>query len=589
VNGLDDAHRRIVKTVHYGAFDATTVSEYDGLERVVAYTGPTSNRTAFSYNAAGLLDSAAIPGAGAIAMNVYTNGSLAEITLPGGSRIQMEYSAAGLTTNRLLDPVGNLVDEETYFHDREGRVAERSRGPAGATLGYDTAGQIAWVSGFGPAEAYHYDAAGNRTQGPGAGDDFAFNALNQVTNAPGASYLYDINGNLARRVRTGVTNVFTFDEDNRLVAIGDGSGGEIARYAYGAEGHRLMKVVGGVTNYFLYEPFGLVAEFDAAGGVIREYGHLPGNLTGGWPLHLRTPDAVYYYFNDRMGAPLRLVSASGATVWSADRATWGAATVDGTPAISNPLRFSSQYYDEESGLHYNTQRYYDPETGRYISRDPIEEGGGLNTYLFAANDPFNRLDPFGLEWSTVNCHQLQFKLGAGATVIIGFEASANLSGQMCDCCNFNDNKNTYRARDYLKVAINSEVKLKIGLGGKVDLGVLGVDWGFGFVVYNSKSSTGFAKNCGDDYSGVEMFKEEKRSIGLTPYVSVALGLGIAESAGSRLEVAVKRSISRRGYKADFKLSYVQSHKKEYKAGPLTYIREVESQRKLMGYQLYIPF
>lgn len=60
--------------------------------------------------------------------------------------------------------------------------------------------------------------------------------------------------------------------------------------------------------------------------------------------------------------------------------------------------YAGQYYDSETGLHYNYHRYYDPKTGRYLTPDPIGLGGGLNLYVYAGENPINRVDPFGLEW-----------------------------------------------------------------------------------------------------------------------------------------------------------------------------------------------
>jgi len=63
--------------------------------------------------------------------------------------------------------------------------------------------------------------------------------------------------------------------------------------------------------------------------------------------------------------------------------------------VRNPLRFQGQYYDVETGLHYNRYRYYDPQVGRFIGKDPIGFAGGLNVYVYAPN-PTEWIDPFGL-------------------------------------------------------------------------------------------------------------------------------------------------------------------------------------------------
>ncbi|MBA3012268.1 MAG: RHS repeat-associated core domain-containing protein [Proteobacteria bacterium] len=60
------------------------------------------------------------------------------------------------------------------------------------------------------------------------------------------------------------------------------------------------------------------------------------------------------------------------------------------------LRFPGQYFDGETGLHYNWHRYYDPDTGRYLTPDPIGLAGGINPFVYTLNDPVNSSDPLGL-------------------------------------------------------------------------------------------------------------------------------------------------------------------------------------------------
>jgi len=97
-----------------------------------------------------------------------------------------------------------------------------------------------------------------------------------------------------------------------------------------------------------------------------------------------------------------LTDEAGAAVWGAVYDPFGMATVnedlDGdSNAVALSVRFPGQYYDVESGLHYNYFRYYDPNTGRYITSDPIGLHGGLNTYGYVEGNPLYWIDPLGLQ------------------------------------------------------------------------------------------------------------------------------------------------------------------------------------------------
>ena len=83
-------------------------------------------------------------------------------------------------------------------------------------------------------------------------------------------------------------------------------------------------------------------------------------------------------------------------VWSAAYLPYGEAQVQPNSTITNNLRFPGLYYDEETDLHYNWNRYYDPVLGRYLSPDPIWLEGGLNLYGYVGGDPVNGADLKGL-------------------------------------------------------------------------------------------------------------------------------------------------------------------------------------------------
>jgi RHS repeat-associated protein len=107
-------------------------------------------------------------------------------------------------------------------------------------------------------------------------------------------------------------------------------------------------------------------------------------------------EGAYYYINNHLGAPQIITDDSGSVVWKAEYLPFGNVNIL-TADIKNNLRFPGQYYDAETGLHYNWNRYYDPETGRYIAADPIGLDAGINLYAYVGGDPINVADPRGLK------------------------------------------------------------------------------------------------------------------------------------------------------------------------------------------------
>ena len=104
---------------------------------------------------------------------------------------------------------------------------------------------------------------------------------------------------------------------------------------------------------------------------------------------------IYHYHLDHLGTPRELTSEAGEIVWKVKYHTYGNVALKETEEIENNLRFQGQYFDEESGLHYNRHRYYNPHTGQFISQDPIGLLGGINNYQYAPN-PTGWIDPLGL-------------------------------------------------------------------------------------------------------------------------------------------------------------------------------------------------
>ncbi|NYZ69264.1 RHS domain-containing protein [Endozoicomonas sp. SM1973] len=113
------------------------------------------------------------------------------------------------------------------------------------------------------------------------------------------------------------------------------------------------------------------------------------------PLALVQDNQVYFYHLDQLGTPQEISDARGSIVWSVQYRAYGSVVRKQVEHIQNNLRFQGQYFDEETGLHYNRHRYYDPGLGRFINQDPIGLDGGDNLYQYTPS-PIAWTDPLGL-------------------------------------------------------------------------------------------------------------------------------------------------------------------------------------------------
>jgi RHS repeat-associated protein len=182
-----------------------------------------------------------------------------------------------------------------------------------------------------------------------------------------------------------------FDISNQLVRVLNNTN-QVAEYTYNGAGQRIKKVTQTETRIFHYDLRGhLIAETDQSGQMLAEYVYLGDQLLS----MIKPGEAVYYYHNDHLGTPQVLTDDSQAIAWKAVYTPFGEA-VASIQTVENPFRFSGQYYDPETGLHYNYFRYYNPQTGRYITPDPIGLEGGINLFAYTANNPINFRDSSGL-------------------------------------------------------------------------------------------------------------------------------------------------------------------------------------------------
>lgn len=389
--------RKIKETLDYGTFTKTFAYTYyaNGLKKTS--TMPDSTTYTYTYDTSNRLTSISIPNLGQITYNSYTWNRPDGVTFPGGSKREYTYDPLmRIHTMTSKDPGQNLLLQHRYTYDGMNNVLSNDTEQGMYTYTYDALSRLTHVAGDIPeqdATIFTYDAVGNRKTNTGVDGEWMYNENNELLAFANVEYTYDEHGNMTQMRRDGqVIFTYAYNLEHRLVRIENDSGTVIAEYAYDPFGRRLWKKVSGVRTYFLYADEGLVGEYDATGNEIRAYGYRPHSTWATAPLFMKQEGEYYFYHNDRLGTPMKLAAVNGAVVWSARYQSFGDATVE-VSTVSNPLRFPGQYYDAETGLHYNWSRYYEPKTGRYLNPDPIGFlGGDVNLYRYCGNNPVGYRD-----------------------------------------------------------------------------------------------------------------------------------------------------------------------------------------------------
>lgn len=395
----DDAHRKISERVDYGPFDLGYSYSYFRNGKKKNFTGADGITYEYTYDGANQLKSVLIPGQGSITYNAYTWARPKTITLPGNSRKEFAYDPLmRIKAITAKDPASHTFMSYGYKYSPMDNVTEKATERGNHIYGYDELYRLTAVDN--PAlddEAFTYDPVGNRLTDAATPGLWSYDQNNELLGYGAAVCQYDENGNLIQKADGAEVMNFFYDIENRLDRVEDDGGTSIASYYYDPFGRRLLKDVGGVKTYFLYSDEGLIGEYNASGTEIRSYAYKPDSTWTTDPLFMEQDGQYYFYHNDHLGTPMQLTATNGAIVWSAKYEAFGATDVDPGSMVTNNLRFSGQYYDQETGLHYNCHRDYDSEIGRYVEADPIGLDGGVNLYGYGRSNPISFTDALGLK------------------------------------------------------------------------------------------------------------------------------------------------------------------------------------------------
>ena len=397
----NELNRKTNETINYGAFSKSYGYTYYKNGNKQSFTSPDNTIYGYTYDNANLLSSVTIPGEGAITINSRNWARPTKMTLPGGATRNWTYDGllrpTQIATN---DPANNSLMNYQYTYDTAGYITQKQTEHGAYYYQYDNQDRLTNVDNPNTTtltdETYTYDKVGNRLSSAST-PTWSYNVNNQLTGYGTTTFDYDANGNtITKRESSAIVEQYTYDNKNRLTEVKNASNTVIATYAYDPNNRRIKKTTGGQTIYYLYSNEGLIAEFDATGIIIKQYGYQPNSTWSTDPLFTKDSTNTYHYYQtDHLGTPQKLINKTGATTWAAKYQAFGEANVS-TQTITNNLRFPGQYNDSETNLHYNWNRYYNNQAGRYVTSDPIGLDGGINTYGYVGGNPVRWVDPSGL-------------------------------------------------------------------------------------------------------------------------------------------------------------------------------------------------
>ncbi|MFF4634397.1 DUF6531 domain-containing protein [Streptomyces olivaceus] len=422
-----DARGRVLAETCNGA---TVRSAYDVLGRRVSRITPSHAESEWEYDRRDR--PVILRTAGRTVTFAYDQAGREVERRTGGVAMNQTWDGAGRLSSQTVTAVGtgptstgvpDRLQHRAYRYRRDGTVATIGDLLQGdRSIDIDGQGRVSGVRAAGWTERYAYDAAGNIVEGewhPAEPAPPSGSPENRTARRAGdVSYEYDDQGRVVLRRKKRLSRKpdvwrYTWDSEDRLVGVTTPDGVSWA-YAYDPFGRRIAKRRLGSDGRSVIEETTFVWDgFVLAEQVTTSQGAEPKCTVWDWEQNRYSPvtqierapsdasqewvdDKFYSIVTDLVGTPTEMVTEPGELVWRAQTTVWGAPLEASGPDDAHcPLRFPGQYHDPETALNYNYQRHYDPETGQYVSSDPLGLAPGPNPRAYVSN-PFTAVDPFGL-------------------------------------------------------------------------------------------------------------------------------------------------------------------------------------------------
>ncbi|MER5860801.1 polymorphic toxin type 30 domain-containing protein [Streptomyces sp900105245] len=418
---LRDRHGRL----HSETVDGHTLTyTYDELGRRDGRRTPSGAETTWSYDAAGRRTGMAASGR---TIDFTYDESGRELIRRVGGTITLEntFDALGrLTTQMVTGAAGRTVQHRTYTYRADGNVVAVDDHFSGRRrFELDATGKVTAVHAAGWTERYAYDETGNQTEATWPTDHPAREATGfraytgtRITRAGNVRYEHDALGRITVRQKTRLSRKpdiwrYEWDAEDRLTSVVTPDGTRW-RYTYDPLGRRTAKLRMAEDGLTVLER----VHFTWDGTTLCEQTTtsltLPDPVTLTWDHHGLHPlsqreritaaasqeevDSRFFAIvSDLVGTPSELVDEQGDVAWRTRSTLWGTTAWAADSSAYIPLRFPGQYYDPETGLHYNYFRHYDPDVARYATPDPLGLAPSPHPVAYVSN-PLTWVDPLGL-------------------------------------------------------------------------------------------------------------------------------------------------------------------------------------------------
>ena len=396
----DSRGRTIRKRLAVGDHTWTTTLTYDDLDRLTAMTYPDGEIVRTTYDARGFVARLAGDDDYVTGTSYTDYGKLTQLRYGNNTHIDYAYyddsavdpisgSAHSYQLRSLTVGGGNIDLSLEYQYDKIGNVIaliDRANAEHSQYFSYDLADRLVSASGVYGDRSYRYDTVGNIARFDGRVYEYARG--NRIRSDGLWTYEHDDNGNVIARSRSGTTQRFGFDSQNRMTGF---QGDTVERYIYGEGETRIAKTAAGETTYYVHSDYEEVWRDGERIEVIKHY------RSGQQKVATRDEDGLKYIYADHLGSSSRMANAAGKQVKAIWYMPFGGDAKERGDAKAR-YRYTGKEKDD-TGLYYYGARYYDDALGRFLAADSIlpdvYDPQQLNRFAYVRNNPIKMVDPDG--------------------------------------------------------------------------------------------------------------------------------------------------------------------------------------------------